>query len=235
LRAAEAKEARQDEALLQRGELDNQDELDRMRLMSARLLDQMRGTHVAGASADRHQRSRGKQWHFLPEIFVLVSEAGASGEGALLEPRVYTLKEQQGFYDLGMGYTSPAYVHSLVVFEEAADAERYAGLLHAAGSRPLRVQAANPRVAFVFSVKLGMKISFVPGGTLLLPPTPSDCDKQDAPAPGDGKVASSVDMPWRPGGKNIFSASQLKSMGLGDGVDYDEERRRFEELLGRDD
>jgi len=86
---------------------------------------------AAGASADKHRRSPGKQWHFLPQVFVLVSEPGASAEGPSLEPRVYTLKEQKGFYDLGMGFTSPAFAHSLVVFAEAADALRYAGLLEA--------------------------------------------------------------------------------------------------------
>jgi hypothetical protein len=195
-----------------------------MRLMSARLLDQMRV--AAGASADKHRRSPGKHWHLLPQVFVLVSEPGPSAEGPSLEPRVYTLKEQKGFYDLGMGFTSPAYVHSLVVFAEAADALRYAGLLEAAGSRPLRVLAAQPRVAFVFSVKSGIKVSFVPSGTLLLPP------QQDTEAAGDGQLASSLDVAWRPAGTNVFNASQLKSMGLGDGVDYEDERRRFEELFG---
>ena len=113
-----------------------------MRLVAERMRDEMRAVRRANAG----QPSPGKQWHFLPKIFVLVSDAppaaavgvdAAAGGAAGVDsaaPWVYTIKEQKGFYDNGMGHTSPAYVHSLLIFEDGADAERYAGLVQVRNS-----------------------------------------------------------------------------------------------------
>jgi hypothetical protein len=273
-----------------------------MRLVAKRMRDEMRAVR----RADAGQPSPGKQWHFLPKIFVLVSDAppaaavgvDAAGGGGVdsAAPCVYTIKEQKGFYDNGMGHTSPAYVHRLLIFEDGADAERYAGLVqvrhaprvpvarcHAptvglrraqlspqllplfcplfseqddnafglgggrgalllqaseasAGSfAALRVQEVHPRIAFVFSVRAGMKISVVPQDTLLVPPPPPRDDGPGNGQNGQGKVWSALDVAWRPEGKEVFDRSLLASMGMGDGIDYDDERNRLEQLFRLDE
>lgn len=223
---------------------------DTRRLMAARLLEQMRGAQLAGGSGAPGERERslaapaGKQWHFLPSVFVLIRPShlqpppascpAATALPHLPPPLVYTMKEQQGFYDLGMGYTSPAYVHSLVLFQEACDAERYAGLLEAGGFPALSVHEVHPRVAFVFSVKKGMRICVVPPDTLLIPPS------DDAQGNSNGHQAaaaawSALDAPWVPDGKEVFDRSLLASMGFGDSVDYEDERRRLEAIFARDE
>ena len=96
----------------------------------------------------------------------------------------------------------------------------------------MRVQEVHPRIAFVFSVRAGIKISLVPQNTFLVPP------RDDGPGNGQngqGKVWSALDVVWRPEGKEVFDRSLLASMGMGDGIDYDDERRRLEQLFRLDD
>jgi hypothetical protein len=60
--------------------------------------------------------SDGMHWLTLPQVFVLVT----TGRGEEVEAgRVYTLQQERGFYDMGMGFTSAAYMHKLLVFQDA--------------------------------------------------------------------------------------------------------------------
>mmetsp|Transcript_28431 Transcript_28431/g.23880 ORF Transcript_28431/g.23880 Transcript_28431/m.23880 type:complete len:108 (+) Transcript_28431:3-326(+) len=99
----------------------------------------------------------------------------------------------------------------------------YKGLLAAQHSSSLEVESVGARTAFAFAVRSGMRISFVPLGTLLIPPAEEGGEK--------GNMTSSSDRPWRPAGKEIFDASLIPDAFVE--VNYDEERNRLEDLFGQ--
>lgn len=135
----------------------------------------------------------------------------------LFNPRT----ENEGIYTLQMRVRE-GYINTVVLFEEQEDAERYAGLLEAQDFPAPQVEALDPREIAAFTADAGYKTSFIPAGTLFLPP-------EDNVDPGD--------RPWRPDAlpsqeKEKTLAQILADAEDSDLIDYNKERARLESLFG---
>mmetsp|Transcript_88696 Transcript_88696/g.251459 ORF Transcript_88696/g.251459 Transcript_88696/m.251459 type:complete len:268 (-) Transcript_88696:105-908(-) len=196
------------------------EDADKMRLLSARLLETMTSEGVEKLAPKR--TADGQHWLALPVVFVLISAPSANTP----TPLVYTLNEQKGFMDSGGGVKSPMYIDTLMVFEDISDAQRYSGLVEAQIATSLWAHEVAPRLAFVFAARQGMELSFVPRGSLLLPPRGG----------GEAGVRSSVARPWRPVETQLFDEAALQGAGgLAESfqADYEEERRKLDNIFGR--
>lgn len=131
----------------------------------------------------------------------------------LFNPRT----ENEGIYTLQLRVQG-GYINTVVLFEEQEDAERYAGLLEAQDFPAPQVEALDPREIAAFTADAGYKTSFIPAGTLFLPPE----DNVDP-----------ADRPWRPDAdKEVALAQMLADEDDSDQVDYALERARLEALFG---
>lgn len=132
----------------------------------------------------------------------------------LFNPRT----ENEGIYTLQLRVRE-GYINTVVLFEQQEDAERYAGLLEAQDFPAPQVEALDPREIAAFTQDAGYKTSFIPAGTLFLPP-------EDNVDPSD--------RPWRPDGSfpDPSLAQVLADADDADEVDYNLERARLESLFG---
>eukprot|EP00284_Hemiselmis_tepida_P007926 CAMPEP_0174918830 /NCGR_PEP_ID=MMETSP1355-20121228/3312_1 /TAXON_ID=464990 /ORGANISM="Hemiselmis tepida, Strain CCMP443" /LENGTH=235 /DNA_ID=CAMNT_0016164027 /DNA_START=131 /DNA_END=838 /DNA_ORIENTATION=- len=123
-------------------------------------------------------------WQSLPRVFVL-----------LFNPRT----DSEGIYTLQIKRRDDRLVNTIVMFEEIEDAERYAGLLEAQDFPPPSVEVIEPSEIMEFATSAGYQTTFIPKGTLFMPPeTNVDSSQRPWSLDGDGAGGGARNQP--PGG-----------------------------------
>jgi len=98
------------------------------------------------------------RWMDLLKVFVL-----------LFNPR----SDSEGIYTLQVRVRDGSLINTVVLFEDKEDAERYSGLLEAQNFPTAHVEALDPEEILDFTESNSYKTSFIPEGTLFLPPEKS--------------------------------------------------------------
>uniref|UniRef100_A0A6T8MYA4 Uncharacterized protein n=2 Tax=Hemiselmis andersenii TaxID=464988 RepID=A0A6T8MYA4_HEMAN len=139
-------------------------------------------------------------WKSLARVFVL-----------LFNPRTDT----EGIYTLQIKRRDDRLVNTIVMFEETEDAERYAGLLEAQDFPPPSVEVIEPAEIIDFATTAGYQTTFIPKGTLFMPPE------------------NNVDSSERPWSQEMDGAGSARDQSpAGDSGELDAIRQQLERMYG---
>jgi len=143
----------------------------------------------------------------------------------LFNPRT----ENEGIYTLQLR-THDGFINTVVLFEDREEGERYAGLLEAQDFPPPQVEVLCTHEIAAFTAHAGYKTTFIPAGTLFLPPEVNvdPAERQWHPdthththTHNDAPKAHELDL-----------AQILADSEDSDKIDYAQARARLESLFG---